>query len=80
MIVRIDDDKRRTHGWQARAWTVYPHYLSRLFSDKTHGGIVRAKRAARQALPELQQEAARARRQMSARGARAGQQRRRHGG
>lgn len=70
MLVRIDNDKRRTHGWQARAWTVYPHYLSRLCSDSTHGGPDKAKRAARRAEAELEREAARVARAITRKAAR----------
>lgn len=70
MLVRIDNERRHTHGWQARAWTVRPHYLSRLCSDSVHGGPNKAKRAARRAEAELQLEAARVARAMKRKAAR----------
>lgn len=61
-IVRIDSADGRTHGWQARAYTEAPRYVSRLFSDRQLGGQRKAYQAAMQALPALKRKAARARR------------------
>lgn len=58
-IVRIDDG--RTRGWQARAYTVAPRYVSKLFSDRQYGGQAKAYAAALAATSGLQRKARRVR-------------------
>jgi hypothetical protein len=61
-VQRIVIPSRRTKGWQARAYTQWPRYVSRFFSDKAHGGSRKAKAAAMQAQAELERQARKARR------------------
>lgn len=59
-IVRIDSAS--THGWQARAYTVAPHYVSQLFSDGQHGSKAKAYAAALANASSVQRKASRMRR------------------
>lgn len=63
-VQRIDDDASHTHGWQVRAYTVAPRYLSRFFADRLHGSSGLAHEAARRAEPRLQRLARRQRTQL----------------
>lgn len=65
-IQRIDNDSRRTHGWQARAYLESPTRcrpvrLTRFFSDLASGGRRKAHRLALEAEAALKREAARRR-------------------
>lgn len=58
MIVRIDDPRSRTHGWQARGRGTVPGqsqrgYPSKFFADRKHGGKRKAYEAARLAERKL---------------------------
>ena len=55
MIIRIDS--KSTHGWQARAYTKAPKYVSKLFSDAKHGGSVAAYRMAEREVRRLRRVA-----------------------
>ena len=58
-LVRIVRERAgtTTRGWQARAYTFAPRYVSRFFNAAGHGGMRGAQAAARAALPELEQRA-----------------------
>jgi len=48
-IQRIDSNRKRTHGFQARAHLTPKVRLTRFFSDKKHGGELGALAAAQKA-------------------------------
>lgn len=57
-IIRIDNAKTCTHGWQARGLGTVPGqsqrgYSSRFFADRKHGGKRKAFEAARAAERKL---------------------------
>jgi hypothetical protein len=59
-VVRIQSKDGRTTGWQARAYIgTGPRYVSRLFSDRKHGGEVQAYQLADQERPRLARKARR---------------------
>lgn len=60
-VQRIDRAESRTHGWQARAYTVAPRYLSAFFADREHGGQAKALELARAAEKTLRRIASRRR-------------------
>ena len=59
-LVRIQRQRAQstTRGWQVRAYTVNPLYVSRFFSAADHGGMRGARRAAMAAMPDVEREAA----------------------
>lgn len=59
MIIRIESAS--TKGWQARAYTVAPRYLSKLFSDAKCGGIDAAYALAADEVKKLKRKARRRR-------------------
>lgn len=65
-VQRIDNDAKRMHGWQARAYIrsltrQRPVRLTRYFADGSHGGHRNAKRLAIAAEVSLQRQARRLR-------------------
>lgn len=65
-VIRVDNPAAHTHGWQARVHVKDNRYVSRFFADQAHGGNRRARRLAREALPDLERKAARRKRQLIA--------------
>lgn len=63
MLIRIDNEAGRTHGWQARWPLEGKRYLSEFFADKKHGGQFGSHRAAVLAERRLANKARRLRRQ-----------------
>jgi hypothetical protein len=61
-IQRIDIPAKRTHGWQARAHIAPGERLTRLISDKEHGGKRAARHVADQVEAQLKRQAKRIRR------------------
>ena len=58
-IQRIESADGRTIGWQARAYTQWPRYISQFFADRKHGGKRKARQAAKDAEAALQARARR---------------------
>jgi hypothetical protein len=60
-IQRIDIPKKRTHGWQARAYISPGERLTAFSSDKAHGGKRKARLHAERAEVFLKRQAKRLR-------------------
>lgn len=64
-VIRIDNEAAHTHGWQAR-WPIDGRRdVTKLFSDRVHGGKRAAKAAAIAAEPAVKRMALKLRRQQA---------------